>query len=104
MVFMWQIIKISKMTEFNKYCSPTEGEGGMIWENDIETCILSCKNWIASLRPKQDTACLGLVHGDDPEGCYGEGGGRGVHVWECMCTRGGFMLMCGKPIQYCKVK
>ena len=30
----------------------------------------------------QDTACLGLVHGDDPEGCCGEGGGRGVHVWE----------------------
>ena len=25
----------------------------------------------------QDTGCLGLVHGDDPEGCYGEGGGRG---------------------------
>ena len=24
------------------------------------------------------------VHGDDPERCYGEGGGRGVHVWECM--------------------
>ena len=20
-----------------------EGEGGMIWENDIEACILSCK-------------------------------------------------------------
>ena len=32
----------------------------------------------------QDTACLGLVHGDDPERCYGEGGGRGVHVWERM--------------------
>ena len=28
----------------------------------------------------QDTACLGLVHGDDPQRCYGEGGGRGVHV------------------------
>ena len=28
----------------------------------------------------QDAACLGLVHGDDPERCYGEGGGRGVHV------------------------
>ena len=26
-----------------------EGEGGMIWENDIETCILSCKKRIASL-------------------------------------------------------
>ena len=33
---------------------------------------------------KQDTACLGLVHGDDPETCYGEGSGRGVHVWERM--------------------
>ena len=22
--------------------------------------------------------------GDDPERCYGEGGGRGVHVWERM--------------------
>ena len=32
----------------------------------------------------QDTACLGLVHGDDPQRCYGEGGGRGVHVWEHM--------------------
>ena len=54
-----------------------EDEDGMIWENDIETCILSCKNRIASLCPMQDTACLGLVHGDDPERCYGEGGRRG---------------------------
>ena len=57
--------------------SEGEGEGGMIWENGTETCILSCKNRIASLCPMQDTACLGLVHGDDPERCYGEGGGRG---------------------------
>ena len=64
--------------------SEGEGEGGMIWENDILTCILSCKNWIASLCLMQDTACLELVHGDDPERCYGDGGGRGVHVWECM--------------------
>ena len=39
---------------------------------------------------------LGLVHGDDPEGCYGEGAGRGVHVWEHMYTCGGFMSMYGK--------
>ena len=26
----------------------------------------------------QDTGCLGLVHWDDPEGWYGEGGVRGV--------------------------
>ena len=61
-----------------------EGEGGMIWENGIETCIISCKKRIASLCLMQDTGCLGLVHGDDPERCCGEGGGRGVHVWECM--------------------
>ena len=44
-----------------------EGEGGMIWDNGIETCILSCKKRIASLCSIQDTGCLGLVHGDDPE-------------------------------------
>ena len=43
-----------------------------------------------------DTGCLGLVHGNDPERCYGEGGGRRVHVWERMYTRGGFMSMYGK--------
>ena len=32
----------------------------------------------------------------DPERCYGEGGGRGVHVWELMYTRGGFMSMYAK--------
>ena len=30
----------------------------------------------------QDTGCLGLVHWDDPEGWYGEGGGRGAQDWE----------------------
>ena len=44
-----------------------KGEGGMIWENGIETCILSCKKPIASLCSIQDTGCLGLVHRDDPE-------------------------------------
>ena len=39
--------------------SEGEGEGGMIWENGIETCILSCKNRITSLCLMQDTACLG---------------------------------------------
>ena len=76
--------------------SEGEGEGGMIWENGIVTRILTCKNRFASLCLMQDTACLGLVHGDDPEGCCGEGGGRGVHVWERIYTRGGFMSMYGK--------
>ena len=76
--------------------SEGEGEGGMIWETGIETCMLSCKNQIPSLCPKQDTACLGLVHGDDPEGCCEEGGGMGVHVCDRMYARGGFMSMYGK--------
>ena len=73
-----------------------EGEGGMIWENGIETCMISCKKRIASLGSMQDTGCLGLVHWDDPERWYGEGGGRGVQDQELMYTRGGFMLMYGK--------
>ena len=76
--------------------SVAEGEGGMIWENGIETCILSCKKRITSLCLMQDTGRSGLVYGDDPERCYWEGGGRGVHVWERMYTRGGFMSMYGK--------
>ena len=32
----------------------------------------------------QDTGCLGLVHWDDPEGGYGEGGGREVQDGEHM--------------------
>ena len=73
-----------------------EEEGGMMWENGIETCILSCKKEIASLGTIQDTGCLGLVHWDDPEGWYGEGSGRGVQDWELMYTRGRFMSMYGK--------
>ena len=48
-----------------------EGEGGMIWENGIETCIISYMKRIASPGSMHDTGCLGLVHGDDPERCYG---------------------------------
>ena len=43
-----------------------------------------------------DTGCLGLVHWDDPEGWYGEGGGRRVQGGALMYTCGGFILMFGK--------
>ena len=48
-----------------------EGEGGMIWEDGDETCIISCKKRIASPGSMQDTGCLGRVHWDDPEEWYG---------------------------------
>ena len=55
-----------------------EGEGGEIWENGIETCIISCMKRVTSPGSMHDTGWLGLVHWDDPEGGYGEGGGRRV--------------------------
>ena len=68
----------------------------MILENGIKTCIISYKKWIASPGWMQYTGSLGLVHCDDPEGWYEEGGGRGVHDGEHVYTRGGCMLMYGK--------
>ena len=73
-----------------------EGEGGKIWENGIETCIISCMKRVASPGSMHDTGCLGLVHWDDPEGWYGEGGGRRVQDGEHMYTCGGFILIFGK--------
>ena len=88
-----------------------EGEGGMIWENGIEICVISYMKWVASPGSMQDTGCLGLVHWDDPEGWYREGGGRRVQDSEHMYTCGRFTLIydiyiwyMAKPIQYCKVK
>ena len=65
-----------------------EGEGGMIWENGIETCRISYMKQITSPGSMHDTGCLGLVHGENPEGWYGEGGGWGVQDGEHMYTHG----------------
>ena len=73
-----------------------EGEGGMIWENGLETCILSYVKRITSPGSMHDTGCLGVLHGDDPEGLDGEGGGRGVQDGKHMYTHGSFMLTYGK--------
>ena len=48
-----------------------EGKGGMIWENGIETYILSYVKRITSLGSMPETGCSGLVHWDDPEGWGG---------------------------------
>ena len=77
-----------------------EGEGGKIWENGIEACII-CMKRVASPGSTHDTGCLGLVHWDNPEGWYGEGGGFRmgntsipvVDSFRCLA----------KPKQYCKV-
>ena len=68
----------------------------MIWENGIETCILSYVKWITSPGSMHETGCSGLVHWDDPEGWDGERDGSGVQNGEHMYTCGGFMSMYGK--------
>ena len=73
-----------------------EGEGRMIWENGIETCMLSHVKQIASPGLMHDTGFSGLVHCDDPEGWDGEGGGRGVQDEKHVYTHGGFMSMYGQ--------
>ena len=73
-----------------------EGKGGMIWENGIETCILSYVKQIASPGLMHETGCSGMVHWDDPEGWDGDGGGRGIQDGEHVYTHGWFMSMYGK--------
>ena len=69
-----------------------EGECGENWENGTEPCMKQ----VTSPGSMHDTGCLGLVHWDDPEGGYGEGGGRRVQDGEHRYTCGGFILIFGK--------
>ena len=86
----------SKTSTVSLMDSAGQGEGGKIWENDIETCKISCKKRVASPGSMHNTGCLGLMHWDDPEGWYGEGGGGRVQDGEHMYTCGGFILIFGK--------
>ena len=61
-----------------------EGEGGMVWKNGIETCILSYVKQIVSPGSMHDTGCLGRKVGG------------GVQDGEYMYTCGGCMSMYGK--------
>ena len=72
------------------------GEGGMIWENNTETCILAYVKQITSQGLMHETECSGMVYWDDPEGWDGKGGGRAVQDGEHMYTHGWFMSMYGK--------
>ena len=78
-----------------------EGEGGKIWENGIETCTISCMKPVASPGSMHDTGCLGLVHWDDPEGWYGEGGGGFKMGNTCIPVVDSFWCV-AKLIQLCK--
>ena len=57
-----------------------EGEGGTIWRNGTETCIMSYKKQIANPGSMHDTGHSGLVHWDGSEGWDGDGSGRGFRM------------------------
>ena len=57
-----------------------EGEGGMIWENGIETCIISYKKGITGLSSMQDTGCLGWCAGMTQRDGMGKEVGRGFRI------------------------
>ena len=70
----------------------------MLWENGIETCILSYMKQIASPGSMHETGCSGLVQWKDPEGWdgwqvggVGGGGGGGGRVVQ----DGEYMYTCG---------
>ena len=76
----------------------------MIWENGIETCIISYIKQVTSPVSMHDTGCLGLVHWDDLEGCTGREEGRGFRMGNTCIPVADSCLYMAKPIQYCKVK
>jgi len=74
-----------------------EGEGGMVWENGIETCILSYVKWIASPGLMHDTGCTGMTQRDG----MGREVGGGFRM-ENTCAPVADSCQCmAKPIQYC---
>ena len=78
-------------------------EGGMIWENGMETCILSYMKRITSPGLMHDTGCLGLVHWNRPERWYGREEGGGFRMGNTCIPVADTCWCMAKPIQYCKV-
>ena len=68
--------------------SVREGEGRMISETSIETCILPYVKKMTNPSLMHETWHSKPVHWDNPEGWDGEGGGRGVQDVGHMYTHG----------------
>ena len=47
--------------------------------SELRELVMDREAWCAAIHGSQRVG-----HGDNPERCYGEGGGRGVRVWERM--------------------
>ena len=92
-VWLWPSVRNHWSQSFG-LCGRVRGWDDLgVW---LETCIISYMKRVTSPGSMHDTGCLGLVHWDDPEGWYGEGGERRVQDGEHMYTCGGCMLIYGK--------
>ena len=76
--------------------SEGEGEGGMIWENGIKHVYyhvrIESPVYVQCRTQHAWGWCMGMTQRD----IMGRELGAGLHVWERMYTRGGFMSMYGK--------
>ena len=68
--------------------SEREGEGGMIWENSTETCILPFVKQMTSASPMHEAGHSKLVLWDNPEGW-----GGGDSGWGDTCTPMAWLLL-----------
>ena len=67
----WSLEGISNLAEITQLASVrnhTSGEGGMIWENSIETCILPYVKQMASANSLYEVGHPKLVLWDNTEG------------------------------------
>ena len=75
----------------------------MIWENGIETCILSYVKRITSPGSTHDTGAPGSCSGMAQRDGMGREVGGGFRMWNtCIPMEDSCQCMV-KPIQYCKV-
>ena len=83
--FPWWLVM---MSFFSQNCWPFVH----LWRNVFFKVLCPFKNSVILGRPSASS----IVHWDDPEGWYGEGGGRRVQDGEHMYTCDGFILIFGK--------
>ena len=79
-----------------------EGEGGMIWENGTETCIISYVKWIASPGLMHDTGCSGWCTGMTQRDGTGSEVGEGFRMGKTSTPVADSCRCMAKPIPYCK--
>ena len=83
--------------------SVREGEGGKIWENGIETCIISCMKRVASPGSMNDTGCLGWCTGMTQRVGMGREEGGGFRMGNTDIPVADSFRYLAKLIQCCKV-